>query len=538
MKTTHVKTVNKFRSKGKDKIPWIFSLIIVLVFTSSYTLVAQTNTQYGVDALKANTTGYGNAALGYQSLYRNTVGYHNVANGFQALYSNTTGYYNTATGVQALYSNTTGYNNTANGLQALSASTSGINNTANGFQALYSSTTGSNNTAYGYRTGSGITTGSGNTIIGANVTGLPSNLSNTIILADGNGNQRLYINGNGNVGISTTSPSFELDVKGMIHNGGSDFILGKYDGRPQGSLTQNRALVHEANDILTINYGGDFEGGVVVNGPKATFSGNVGIGTTNPENSEGWDRVLEITGSNHAKALVSSSNVKAGIWSHNTGIYYAPAGGITGTWSNHPFSIMTNRLSRLTIDVNGNIGIGTASPVVKLQLVGDMVTGSQTFGERFIFHSRVGTGGEFLQITCDDATGNWQWGKGIAFVRSTGNVGIGTSNPTQKLSVNGTIQAKEIIVNTGWSDFVFDNNYKLRPLTEVEQFVKTNKHLPEIPSQKEVEKNGVQLGDISSKLLMKIEELTLYMIDMKKENEKQKAININLENQIKKLQNK
>ena len=99
----------------------------------------------------------------------------------------------------------------------------------------------------------------------------------------------------------------------------------------------------------------------------------------------------------------------------------------------------------------------------------------------------------------------------------TNNVGIGTTNPTQKLSVNGTIQAKEIVVNTGWSDFVFDNNYKLRPLTEVEQFVKTNKHLPEIPSQKEVEKNGVQLGDISSKLLMKIEELTLYMIEMKEE---------------------
>lgn len=103
---------------------------------------------------------------------------------------------------------------------------------------------------------------------------------------------------------------------------------------------------------------------------------------------------------------------------------------------------------------------------------------------------------------------------------SNGNVGIGTTNPTQKLSVNGTIQAKDIIVETGWSDFVFNKDYKLRSLAEVEKFIKTNNHLPEIPSQKDVESNGVELGRVSSKLLMKIEELTLYIIEMNKKIEK------------------
>ena len=102
-------------------------------------------------------------------------------------------------------------------------------------------------------------------------------------------------------------------------------------------------------------------------------------------------------------------------------------------------------------------------------------------------------------------------------IDASGNVGIGTTNPTYPLCVNGTIRAKEIIVDTGWSDFVFENNYKLPALEEVETFISENKHLPGIPTEAEVKKKGVSVGKISSKLLQKIEELTLYMIDLKKE---------------------
>ena len=99
------------------------------------------------------------------------------------------------------------------------------------------------------------------------------------------------------------------------------------------------------------------------------------------------------------------------------------------------------------------------------------------------------------------------------------NVGIGTANPgTFKLAVNGNIRAKEIKVETGWSDFVFEEDYDLPTLEEVEKFIKVNKHLPGIPSAKEVKENGVELGKMDSKLLLKIEELTLYMIELKKEN--------------------
>lgn len=77
--------------------------------------------------------------------------------------------------------------------------------------------------------------------------------------------------------------------------------------------------------------------------------------------------------------------------------------------------------------------------------------------------------------------------------------------------------------NTNWSDFVFDKNYKLRSLAEVEKYINKNHHLPEIPSTEEVGKNGIDVAEMDAKLLQKIEELTLYVIEMKKENEKQNA---------------
>jgi hypothetical protein len=84
-----------------------------------------------------------------------------------------------------------------------------------------------------------------------------------------------------------------------------------------------------------------------------------------------------------------------------------------------------------------------------------------------------------------------------------------------------------------WSDFVFDKGYKLRPLKEVESFIKTNGHLPEIPSAKEVAKEGIDLGAMDAKLLQKVEELTLYMIELKQELEAQQKLN---DSRMKKLE--
>ncbi|WP_268225828.1 hypothetical protein [Sinomicrobium oceani] len=102
----------------------------------------------------------------------------------------------------------------------------------------------------------------------------------------------------------------------------------------------------------------------------------------------------------------------------------------------------------------------------------------------------------------------------------TGSLGIGTTNPgTWKLAVNGNIRAKEIKVETGWSDFVFEDSYNLPTLEEVEQHIKEKGHLKDIPSAKEVEENGIFLGEMDAKLLQKIEELMLYTLQQQKEIE-------------------
>jgi len=106
-----------------------------------------------------------------------------------------------------------------------------------------------------------------------------------------------------------------------------------------------------------------------------------------------------------------------------------------------------------------------------------------------------------------------------------GKVGIGDVNPadypnsTSKLFVEGGITTEEVRVKikTLWSDFVFNDDYQIIPLTELDIYIKQNKHLPDIPSSTEVEKNGIELGKMNVLLLQKIEEMTLYLIEQQKQ---------------------
>jgi|GEM_PF-4692381 len=107
------------------------------------------------------------------------------------------------------------------------------------------------------------------------------------------------------------------------------------------------------------------------------------------------------------------------------------------------------------------------------------------------------------------------------FVNANGSVSIGTTSASSKLAVNGKIRAQEIKVeNANWPDFVFTKSYALPTLRETEKHIKENGHLPGIPSAADVKMNGVDLGEMNAKLLQKIEELTLHLIELKKEVDK------------------
>lgn len=137
---------------------------------------------------------------------------------------------------------------------------------------------------------------------------------------------------------------------------------------------------------------------------------------------------------------------------------------------------------------------------------------------------------DFRISLCDDwdgddrfVIGNTHWDTQKWYewfvVANNGKVGIGVSNPSNALDVNGTIRAKEVKVETGWADFVFAPDYQLPTLGEVESHIKEHKHLPGIPTEAEVKENGTNLGEMNVKLLQKVEELTLYMIQQNKEIE-------------------
>ncbi len=140
--------------------------------------------------------------------------------------------------------------------------------------------------------------------------------------------------------------------------------------------------------------------------------------------------------------------------------------------------------------------------------------GGSTYNGNWAIGYNGNTGNDF---SISNSYGGTQYDYLFHISASTRNVGIGTSSPAEKLSVNGKILAKEIKVTTsGWPDYVFMPSHRLPGLNEVSAYIRSNGHLPEIPSAAEAEKEGINLGEMNNKLLKKIEELTLYLIEQDK----------------------
>lgn len=208
------------------------------------------------------------------------------------------------------------------------------------------------------------------------------------------------------------------------------------------------------------------------------------------------------------------------------------------------------------INATGNIGIGTATPMGKLDVRGGFNLNRPTLFQDDMSAVGIPAGSYLGIVPSDISTSNngymlfsfpdnntFRIGTGydghlgigtfrdIQFGRYTdpyltikdgGNIGIGTTAPgNYKLAVEGKIGAREVKVTlASWADYVFNKEYKLMSLASLETFIKKNNHLPNIPSAQEVKDNGgIDLGEMNRKLLEKIEELTLYVIELKKENE-------------------
>lgn len=250
-----------------------------------------------------------------------------------------------------------------------------------------------------------------------------------------------------------------------------------------------------------------------------TFKGlKVGIGTTNPNSK-----------------LTIIPDVDEGI-ALSTGRSLTNASRLDFTHYYIQRKDVNNEYRQLALNpFGGNVGIGTTDPNSKLTIIPDIDEGiALSTGRSSTNASRLDFTHYYIQRK--DVNNDY---KQLVLNPFGGNVGIGTTDPKSKLSVNGTIWAKEVKVTlTDGADWVFEDDYKLLSLEEVEKFVIKNKHLPEIPSADDMRKNDLSLGDMNNKLLQKVEELTLYLIEQDKENKEQRMLIEELQEEISELKSK
>lgn len=198
----------------------------------------------------------------------------------------------------------------------------------------------------------------------------------------------------------------------------------------------------------------------------------------------------------------------------------------------------------LFVAYDGNVGVGTAYPKTKLSL-------NNNKGQSINFLSGENSSGYSLNVGVNDDGINFQHNslsRGFNFknkdntlvkITYDGSLGIGTTDPKgYKLAIAGKAIAEEVVVKlqSAWPDYVFVDDYKLPTLYEVEQHINKKGHLINIPSAKEVQEKGVELGEMNKKLLQKIEELTLYTIQQQKELDAEKKKNSTLEQRLSKLE--
>jgi hypothetical protein len=269
-----------------------------------------------------------------------------------------------------------------------------------------------------------------------------------------------------------------------------------------------------------------WEGSTISSGNTYRFGG-VGVGTATVDYP-----LTVVSGGNVLAHFQSTSSANSSIIVSNA-LGYMNIG--VGSLTPHPYLwSSTNRFfigndGNPTMTVygmnNGNVGIGTTNPVAKLDVnffnPNGAIPQNGLLLQTNSFYTTDNSNNSYYLKTLDQGNGN------VAFiVKGNGQVGIGTENMgSYKLAVEGKIASRgiKVTVEPTFPDYVFESTYQLRPLAHLEQYINQNKHLPGIPSAEDVKKEGgIELGDMNVKLLEKIEELTLYVIELKKENEQMK----------------
>ena len=307
-----------------------------------------------------------------------------------------------------------------------------------------------------------------------------------------NGAAQMTLLQSGNVGIGTATPSSKLEVKSNATSAGL-------------SVTQSGS-----------GLGGYFysSGGSAIYGYNSSFSQPVAF----------------FSGVN---ALAAMGKVGIGITTPTSPLSFAQTGGDKinfyeeATNQMYGMGIGTGTLQIYTPNTGArNIAFGSGSSATFVQ--------SMNLGNTGALQIEGANAGYIFKDRTDNTYGGWNWyanggvaslyryssGGNLLSIDAGGNMNLGATRNAAgyKLSVGGKIIAEEVRVNlqANWPDYVFASNYNLRTLPELESFIKANNHLPNIPAAAEVEKSGIAIGEMQTKMMEKIEELSLYIIEQNK----------------------
>jgi hypothetical protein len=319
-------------------------------------------------------------------------------------------------------------------------------------------------------------------------------------------------------GGTSAAPTATPSGYGLLNLGGQG-----YTGT---AFTSSRALLNFSADqtFSPTAQGTRITFSTTLNGTTTTSermridnTGKVGIGAINPlarlqitHDGADTDPHLRLHTTGSFSRINWTTATNANVWTAQSYLESA-------TTANNYWRLEYGGTPYFYVKGDGDVGIGTSTPDTKLQVVGSENDGTTA-------SLKITSGAQSMLFDGNEidalSTGlylNHNTALNVILATGGGNVGIGTTTPNNKLDVNGVVRANEVIVETGWADYVFNEDYNLKPLEEVEAFIKENKHLPSLPSASNIQDKGAHVAELMTKMMEKIEELTLYSIQQKKE---------------------